>query len=234
MSTRSLKCAHDALLAEKPDGVIHTCSLCADTDHSEEDPVSGATAATYTQDQHSALVNDAVERATAALAAEKSAAEDRAASLESEHAELAEKLTALQARADVLEAEKAAAEAATEAVRAEFADFKTTIVRAAEIEALKAERVNRIKAVNGSLPADFFTDERAGRWAQMAEEAFDALVADLTVVAAASSSGETTSVHEQARLTAAFSGGQDSTASAAGSGSTLRQFLGARRGTAAA
>jgi hypothetical protein len=203
---------------------------------SEEELVSGD--ATYTQDQHLALVATEVERATAALAAEKSALQDRIAALEADVTGKTGDVTAIQARFDVLEAEKATAEAAAETARTELASFKAELEREAEVAQLKTERMDRVKAAGVNLPEDFYTDERAQRWAQMATEDFDAHVAEITAAATAvTTAGDAgaVTVTQAARQTAAFSGdAKPATAGDDGPHRTTLAFLGARRGTATA
>jgi hypothetical protein len=182
-----------------------------------------------TQDQHTSLVEKAIETATTVLVAEKAVADDRVLTLESEKAELADKLTKVEAQLDVLAAEKVAAETAAAAVRVEFDAFKGEIQRAAEIDTLKGERKTRVQTANANLPSDFFTDERVSRWAEMAAEVFDAFVADISAVTVAPATGEatTTTTTAQARETAAFTGGV-APASTTGA-SQLRSLFAARR-----
>lgn len=202
-----------------------------------------ANANMYTEAQHFALLTSAVERETAALAEVKETLETQVGTLESEKAALAEQLSELRTRLDVTEAEKAAAEARADAAAKEFADFKAELARQAEIAEKKTARIEQVKAANSSLGEGYFSQERAQRWAEMSDEAFAALVADLTeaaATAATTSGGDsassttttTTDGHETARETAAFTGGQSAT-STQGESTTAR-FLGARRrGTAA-
>lgn len=184
----------------------------------------------YSEAQHFALLESAVERETAQLTDEKKALETQVGTLESEKAALADELTTVKARVDVLEAEKATAEAQAETVVKEFADFKAELARQAEVAEKKSARIERIKAANGSLGDDFFTVERAQRWAEMSDEAFDALVADITEAAAAAKPAHTPGdvpATELAKESAAFAGGQ--TATSTSSVSTLSTFLDARR-----
>jgi hypothetical protein len=192
--------------------------------------VSGATAS-FTQEQHLALVEKAVETALAGLTAEKAVLDDRVATLESEKAVLANDLTAVKAQLDVLDAEKAAAEKATADIRVEFDAFKGEIQHAAEVETLKTERTARVKAANANLGDTFYTDERVTRWAEMAVEAFDAFVTDISAVTAVAvpATGDTATTTQQARQTAAFAGGAD--VKPASGRSALGALFAARRGT---
>lgn len=190
--------------------------------------MSGANAI-FTQEQHSSLVEKAVETALAGLTAEKAAVDDRAQTLESEKADLAAALTKAEAHLDVLAAEKVAAEKAAADTKSELDAFKAEIQRSAEVEVLKTERRDRVKAANANLPEDFFSIERVARWAEMASEIFDAFVTDISAVTVAAPAGDTTTTTTaaQARETAAFAGGV-TPASTAGQ-SSLRSLFAARR-----
>lgn len=186
----------------------------------------------YTEEQHFALLESAVERETASIVADKGELEVQVASLSEAKAGVEAQLAEAQGRIDVLEAEKANAEAATKAAVDEFDAYKAELARVAEVEAAKAERVARVKAANSNLADEYFTAERAQRWAEMSGEAFDALVADMTDSFAAvkapaveaAAEVETPVVETE---TAAFSGGETATVS---EGSTFATFLAARRG----
>lgn len=185
----------------------------------------------YSEAQHFALLTSAVERETAQLAEAKVSLETQVETLTSEKAALADDLATVRAKADVLEAEKATAEARADAAVKEFEGFKAELARKAEIAEKKATRVERIKAANTSLSADYFTEERGVRWAEMSDETFEALVADLTEAAAATTPAVTPGdapATELAKESAAFAGGQAPRSQT--EGSTLSTLLGARRG----
>lgn len=158
---------------------------------------------TFTEAEHFALVTDAVSRETADLTTQV--------------AELAAAKSELEQRADVLEAEKAAAIAERDAIKAEFDQFKNDIEEAAAVAARRETRVARVKDANPTLGDDFFTSERADRWAAMSDEAFDALVTDLEAVKPATTAAATE--------TAAFTGGETP---AAPQTSALATYLRAR------
>ncbi len=186
----------------------------------------------YSEAQHFSLLESAVERETASITAEKSALEAQIQTLESEKAAQAAELDEAKNRIDVLEAEKATAEAAAETARTELEDFKSETARIARVEELKAERTSKVKAANGNLADTFFTPERVTRWAEMEDEAFDALVTEMRDFAEAAKASEPAepekSTTEQARESAAFSGG---TAPSTTEGpSTLASLLAARQG----
>lgn len=224
MSAYSVQQAHDSLLASVPAGIRHEpCVLChpgAGTAMAKEEAEVAEGVRTFSEAEHLALLTDAVARETASLATVKEELEGQIATLQTEKAaELAAK-SELQSRIDVLEADKVAAETARDTVTAEFDAFKSDLAQKAEIEARKADRVARIKAANATLADTYFTNERAQRWAEMPDESFNALVADLTEVAGGQPAS-TAVTAEAARETAAFRGGQSATSA----GSTLGSFF---------
>ncbi len=201
-----------------------------------------ANANVYTEAQHFALLTSAVERETASLSEAKETLETQVGTLKSETAAQADELATLKSRLDVTEAEKAAAEARAEAAAKEFADFKADLELQAQVAQQKSARVDRVKSANTSLGEDFFTEERAQRWAEMSEAAFEALVADLTEAAAAGTrapgmddggdaKNKKKGDQEMARESAAFTGGQ--TATSDDGESTLARLLARRRGAIA-
>ena len=184
----------------------------------------------FTESQHFALLADAVSRETAALTEAKTA-------LETEKSELQEKVTgleseksSLESRIDVLEAEKAAEIASREKAEQEFAQYQADLAELAAVQERMAARVERVQA-SIDAPAEYFTEARAQRWAQMADEEFDALLADLAEHAAAKPKGDDADADdtpaflkkkkaddsEKARETAAFTGGDSPSAPAGGS-----------------
>lgn len=167
------------------------------------------TGRTFTEDEHFAVLTAAVQRETAEL-------QTKLASLTTERDEAVQ-------RVDVLEAEKAAATTERDKVTADFEAYRKDVEEKAAIAERKDARTERVKAANEQLPDSFFTAERAQRWAEMADEQFEALVADL---AAAKSTLETPT---EQRQTAAFSGGENPAGEA--KTSSLRSFLAARHGS---
>jgi hypothetical protein len=232
--TASVQAAHDALLARPEVAAVHNhCALCsAGTEHSAKEGASVSDTTpqnVYSEAQHFALLTSAIERETASLAEAKKSLETQVETLTSEKAAMADELSGAKAKVDVLEAEVANAKAEAETVAKEYADFKADLERAREIEARKSARVERVKAANANLPQDYFSQERAARWAAMVDEVFDALVADLTEAAAAKPAetpGDKPAT-ELAKESAAFTGGE--TPKAAVEGSTLTTLLGATR-----
>lgn len=206
MADTAARLLHDALLANQPEGASHDedCVLCAvDSAEAKGEAEVADAVRTFTEAEHFALLTDAVQRETAGLTSEKDA-------LSVEKAEL-------QSRVDVLEAERAALTTERDNIKSEFEAFKADLAEKAEIEERKGERLAKAKAAADHLPEDYFTAERAARWAEMSDEAFEAAMADLV---ATKPVGAANPVPE----TAAFSGGEAPTSREA-DGSTFGSFL---------
>lgn len=163
---------------------------------------------TFTEAEHFALLTDRVARETADLTAERDT--------------IKASLDELQQRVDVLEAEKATAQTERDAAVAEFEEYKAELERAAELATLRDERSAKVTEVTSHLDG-YVTAERADRWANMTEEAFDAFLADLTD---ARPSGAPEKAAEAPRQTAAFSQGSAPTSSTG----SVKLLLAGRRG----
>lgn len=163
--TESVRQAHDQLLLTEAGAAAHdkaSCQVCITTETAMEDEVSD-TPRTFTEAEHEAILTEAVRREVA------SATE----ATETEKAEL-------QNRIDVLEAEKAEALTAKENAETALEEFKQSITEKEEAEARKESRVAAVKEIAATeLPDTYFSDERTTRWAEMSEEAFEALLDDM-------------------------------------------------------
>lgn len=116
----------------------------------------------YSDEEHAALVKAAREEAAAA-----------------EREKVAADLTEAHNKVDTLEAEKAAAVKAKEEAEKDAADAKAEAERKEKVAQQKGKRVKAMKELAGdSLGEDYFTEERVDRWAEMADDAFDALLDD--------------------------------------------------------
>lgn len=125
---------------------------------------------TFTEKEAYALVADNVQRETAAAAATIEA-------LNSEKA-------ALQTQVDTLEAAKEAEKARADAAEKALEDHKALIETEKAQEGRKASRVAKVREVAKHLKDEFFTPERAQRWAAMEDQAFEAYVAELADISA--------------------------------------------------
>jgi hypothetical protein len=160
---------HDALLEHKPEGASHDdCPVClaatAET-AKEEANVAGDETRTFTEAEHLAVLSDAVRRETANLQTDKET--------------LSTEKAALETRVDTLEAEKAVLITERDNAVTELATFKADQAEKAAVEARKEDRLSKAKAAADHLPEDFFTAERAARWAEMSDEVFESACADL-------------------------------------------------------
>lgn len=186
----------------------------------------------YSEAQHFSLLKSAVDSETASLTTVKAELETRVETLEGEKAAVATELSDAKTRIDLLEADKASAEQAATTARTELEEFKAEIARKEQISQLMDSRKSKVQTANEALSADFFTQERVTRWAEMSDEAFDAFVADMTEMAKASKPATETTTTEAARESAAFAGGTTPTADQGKT--TLATLLGAsRRGAVA-
>lgn len=180
----------------------------------------------YTETQLETLVSDGVARETAALTEVNEELRSQVDTLTSEKAELETTVTTLETERDT---ERAAKEAAIQ----EFADFKAEQEEAAAQAALRDDRVKAFKEAAGALHGeDYYTEERAEKWAAMPEDIFTDTLE--TVSAAAEAAGKKDGEpakgadgKETARETAAFGGGGKPTSKAADGQSTARRFLSA-------
>lgn len=231
-TTDSVQQAHDALLV-LTSSAHDSCGLCPSAGSTnsakEEAHVAETDSTRFSEAQHFALLEAAVERETAELTTAKGELETHVSALETEKAEITAKYSDLEAKYSVLEGEKASAEAAVEAAKQEFADYKAEQERAAEVAARREARVADIRKANASLDDSFFTPERVNRWAEMSDETFAEVAAAFEAGAKVSASSKE-STNEQARETAAFTGADE--AAPTSDGSTLTSFLGARRRSA--
>lgn len=133
-----------------------------------------AEARKYSQEEHEAILTDAVRREVASATEEK----DR-------------ELSELKQRVDVLESEKAALEQAKTDAEKAHEDYVADQERAREVAERKDARVDAIKSVTAhELPESYFSEERVTRWAEMAEEDFEALVDSQAEASAASLTSE--------------------------------------------
>lgn len=174
-----------------------------------------------TQEQHSKLVAAEVLSETASLNSAIETLEAEVASLKAANEALAQEKADQAAAAELLEVAKAAAEKAAADAAKEFEDFKNAQAEKAAAALRKEERLAAVKAAV-DLDESFYTEARVQSWAELSEEDFASRVADLTEAAKMSKKapkpadqndgdaddvGDKTKVQEQARETAAFSGG---------------------------
>lgn len=143
-----------------------------------------AEARTFTEDEHTAILADRIKQETAALETAKAELAEQVEALVAEKAEL-------QTKVDLLESEKATLES-------EFATYKGEIERKAEVAARREERIAKVRESAPHLKDDFFTPERADRFAEMETAAFDAYLADMGATAPSAGAAPKTPARETA------------------------------------
>ena len=131
-------------------------------------PAAPASPRMLTEGEAYAVAASEVQRETAALASEVE-------TLKSEKAELDKKL-------DLETSAKTAAEVAREKAEQDLADYKAEQELKAEQASRSESRVAKVREVASHLKDDFFTPERAARWAAMEDPEFDTYVAELAEV----------------------------------------------------
>lgn len=107
---------------------------------------------------------------------ETAAAEERVTALTAEKAALETKVEAGEV---ALATEKARADAAEKALT----DFKAETTEREAAAARTDDRTAKVKEIAKHVKDDFFTPERAARWAAMDDEAFTAYLAELAALA---------------------------------------------------
>jgi septal ring factor EnvC (AmiA/AmiB activator) len=125
---------------------------------------------TFTEGEAYALVADNVQRETASLTASVDQLTSEKAALETEKA-------TLQNQLDV-------AVAAREKAEQDLADFKESVENEKAVAARTDQRVAKVREVAKHLKDEFYTPERAQRWAAMDDDAFDAYVKELAELSA--------------------------------------------------
>lgn len=131
---------------------------------------TSSTDRTFTEGEAYALVADNVQRETAALTATIDQLKSEKAALETERSDLQSKL-------DVADAARETAEQA-------LTDYKASIENEKAMAERKDARVTKVREVAKHLKDEFFTPERAQRWAAMEDDAFEAYTAELAELAA--------------------------------------------------
>jgi hypothetical protein len=180
---------HDLLLEQQPENASHdaeNCPFCTESasEISNNDySIGGGDMKTYTEDEFTAAVTEAV-------APLQAAAETKVAELQSEieelrtsqaRTELEGQIADLQANLDKAEIRVAAAEAKYDELVA-YLDAEAAAVEQAAL--VQARREARREAVKTAAPfADEYIDANLDRWVAMEDEAFEAVIEDWKAVA---------------------------------------------------
>lgn len=140
-----------------------------DREMAEAAPAVPAASRMLTEGEAYAVAASEVARETAALKTQVTA-------LETEKADLANKL-------DVAIAATEAEKQAREKAESDLVDYQNAQEEKKEAAARATERVAKVREVAKHLGDDFFTSERSERWAAMKDDDFAAYVAELAEVA---------------------------------------------------
>lgn len=180
-----LKLEHDRLLAEMPDGATHEadkCFFCTP----DNNPSQGGDMKTYTEDDFTAAVQEAVAPIKAELEAlrtshAESEVEARIAAIQ---AEADEKLVELQTAVDAQESRANELQKANEDLIAYLAAEAQALEEASLLVARKEARKAAVNEVAS------FTEEqieaKLDRWAAMSDEAWEEYLDDLKAISTAS------------------------------------------------
>ena len=182
MSKELLKSIHDQLIENMPEGANHDqCPLCADTestcDHTAKEGEM-STVTTYTQEDFDTAVAAAIAAAVAPL--EQQIAELKLSATQEtsakEKADLEAQLAELQLAHDKLTLDLSEAVAKYDTY---VAELEQMTIAAAEEEAKKAKKADRVAKMKMYAFTDEYIEAQADRWAAMTDEAFEAHVSDL-------------------------------------------------------
>lgn len=193
------KALHDLLLANKPEGAVHdsdSCEFCQESTSGQQvvSTQGGVPdVSTVTQED----ISKAVEAAVAPLNEELDTLRKFKADVESSEAAQAQQAKIEEAETKAEELQNKLDESVIEATEAKksYEDLVAWLEAEAEakaeaerIEAVKAERVEKVRELN--LFKDSYIEENADRYAAMSEEAFETAVADWKAAAEAKKEDE--------------------------------------------
>jgi len=187
-----LKDFHDLLMNNKPENAEHVaedCPFCNETANSNtynNNSIGGGDMKTYTEDEFTAAVTEAVAPLQAAAESKVADLQAEIDELRTSHArsEVEGQIAEVQAELDRAEIRVAEAERAY----ADLVAYLEAEIAAAEQAALvEARRAARRDAVKDAAPfADDYIDANLDRWLAMEDEAFEAVLEDWKAVSAAS------------------------------------------------
>ena len=205
---------HDKLIAEKPEEATHdaeACPICnLNLDHStyvEDISIGGGDMKTYTEEEFTAAVIEAVTPLQAAAEARISEiqAELEVAQADKAKSEVDVQVADMQTELDKAEIRVADAEKRYDDVVAYFEAEAQAVIDAAAIEARKEERLAAVK--NATSLSDEVIEARLDRWIAMEDDAFTEMLEDWKTVS--TSSRETETVIEDIPLETAMSNIRD-------------------------
>lgn len=217
-----LRKAHDDLLKEKPDSASHdkeNCIYC-NADYSSNE---GGDMKTFTEEELNAAVAAAVAPIQAELdtAKEDKDVDDRVSEIK---AETDQAVADIQAQLDEAMVQKGAAEKALEDTKSYLESVQAEEEAAAAHEA--AVEARKAAVVELALFGEEYVDSNIERWAALAEEDFEALMADWKTVAESAKSNSSEVTEEESSDTAMNS--TRDTASSRNATDDFNDVLGAR------
>lgn len=220
-----LRKAHDELLKNKPETAVHDetdCIFCNEDYSSEE----GGDMKTFTEEELNAAVAAAVAPIQAELETAKEAQADKDVDdrVSEVKAEADQAVADIQGQLDEAMVQKGAAEKALEDTKAYLesvrADEEAAAAHAAALESRKAA------VAELALFGDEYVETNIERWAALADEDFDALMADWKTVAESAKSNSSEGAEEESSDTAMNS--TRDTASSRNTSDDFNDVLGAR------
>jgi TolA-binding protein len=187
----SLKEEHDRLLAEKPEDAEHDTASCVFCSN-EPIPNEGGDMKTYTEDELTSAVSEAVAPLLAELTAlkEERSQDEVEARIAQAKAEAEAQVTEIKNQLDAAELRASEAQKAFEDLVALLTAEEAAREEAARVEQIRESRKAEIKAVAGAF-TDEQIEEKLDRWVAMDDDAFAELVESLKLVSSAAATANT-------------------------------------------
>lgn len=201
----TIKELHDKLLAEKPEDAIHDAEVCPicnpnlhpsteleSLDDVEDSSIGGGDMKTYTEEEFTAAVQEAVAPLQAEAAGKVADLEAELEALKADKAksEVDGQIAEVQAELDKAEIRVADAEARYDAI---VAYLEAAVAEKAEAEAREARKDARIAAVKEvTALSDEVIEARLERWIAMSDEQFEEMIEDWKMIPTASHASEET------------------------------------------
>jgi hypothetical protein len=224
----TLKEQHDQLLLEKPEEANHDaegCPFCnLELNINNDNSIGGGDMKTYTEEDFTSAVQEAVAPLQAAADARVSELQLEIEELRTTQAqsEIDGQVAEVQADLDKAEVRVAEAERKYDDLVAYLIAEATAVTEAANLEALRETRREAVK--QATALSDEVIDQRLDRWVAMDDDSFEAVLEDWKALSAASRETEEASeASEIPRETAMSNIREHST-----SGSVASEVFGAR------
>lgn len=242
MDTRAIE-LHDEALKLKPEGASHDsdeCSICiekaaqqggSDTSSSTEEEnqegqMSEKITDTLSQETHAALLQKAVQDATAALQRDNEALTDKVEGLTSERDEASAKVSTLEGEVARLNDELDTAQVELAAANEKAAELESDIAKRdeeAQIREIAQERAKQVR--NLKLFAEDAIDEKAERWAALSDEDWAERLEEWQGIQASNGGGEITT-DKKVETASAITGSSEGQDEASKKSTSRRRVLG--------